>query len=252
MAFDQFSSMSKVQEIRSTLSSLKSPKKAAALQKHFMTGPGEYAAGDKFLGVDIANQRNIAKQNFESVSYNDLSELIRSNIHEFRMTSLLMMTYRFTEASSEEEKKEMVDFYVDHLDYVNNWDLVDTTAEKILGTYLLKKDRMLLMNMAKSRRLWRERLALLATVHFIKYNDFNTSFEIIKILSAHPHIIIHQAVGKVMKEITKRDANSAEEFLSKHYKNMSSGILKQAISGLDPERQRAYRNGSVTPAASKD
>ncbi|MEQ9426628.1 MAG: DNA alkylation repair protein [Cyclobacteriaceae bacterium] len=240
--------MSVVQEIRSTLNSMKSPKKAAALQKHFMTAPGEYAAGDKFLGIDIANQKTIAQKNFETIGFAELSALIRTHIHEHRMTALLIVLLKFNEAKTEEERKEVVDFYLDHLNYVNNWDLVDTTAEKILGVYLLKKDRMILINMAKSRRLWRERLALLATIYFVRYNDFNTSFEIIKTLHQHPHDLIHQAIGKVMKEICKRDAVGADEYLSKIYRNMPPALLKHAISGFESDRQQAYKTGQVKPA----
>jgi len=239
--------MSKVQEIRSTLGSLKSPKKAVALQKHFMTAPGEYAAGDKFLGIDIASQRKIAQDNFEEITFDELSQLIKSHVHEHRMTSLLILTCKFNTTKSEEDQKEIVDFYIEHLNYVNNWDLVDTTAEKILGVYLLKKERMILVNMAKSRRLWRERVALLSTLHFVKYNDFNTSFEIIKILHQHPHDLIHQAIGKVMKEIAMRDAASANDFLSKLYRQMPSNMLKQAIAGFDEQSQLAYKTGAITP-----
>ena len=239
--------MSIVQEIRSTLSSLESPKKAAALQKHFKADPGQYAAGDKFLGIDMANQRTIAKENFGSVSFDELSELIKTRVHEFRMTTLMMINYKFAEAGNEEDRKEIFDFYIDHLDYVNNWDLVDTTAEKILGVYLLNNDRTLLIDMARSRRLWRERLALMASMYFVRNNDFTTSFEIIEILRQHPHAIIHQAVGKLFGEIIKRNTGSADNFLSRHYRSMPSGMLKQAITALDEQRQRAYKTGNVKP-----
>lgn len=239
--------MSTIQEIRSSLSSLKSPKKGAALQKHFKAGPGEYAAGDKFLGIDMANQRTIAKENFESIPLDDLSGLMKANIHEFRMTTLMMLNYKFAAAGSEEERSIVFDFYIDHLDYVNNWDLVDTTAEKILGVYLLKKDRSMLTEMAKSRRLWRERLALLASMHFVRNKDFSTSFELVGILAQHPHPIIHQATGKLFTEIIKRNADAAEDFLSKHYRKMSSGMLKSAVAGLGEDRQSAYKSGSVQP-----
>ncbi len=239
--------MSTVQEIRSSLASLKSPKKGAALQKHFKAGPGEYAAGDKFLGVEMARQRTIAKENFDSMSLDDLSQLMKAKIHEFRMTTLMMLNYKFTAASSEEERSVLFDFYIDHLNYVNNWDLVDTTAEKILGVYLLKKDRSMLLEMAKSRRLWRERLALLASMHFVRNKDFSTSFELIGILSQHPHPIIHQATGKLFAEIIKRDADAAEDFLARHYRGMSSRMLKQVVAGLGEDRQRAYKTGAIQP-----
>ncbi len=239
--------MSTVQEIRSTLSSLKSPKKGAALQKHFKAGPGEYAAGDKFLGVDMANQRTVAKENFKNISLEELGELIKANIHEFRMTTLMMINYKFAEARSEEERSVIFDFYIDNLDYVNNWDLVDTTAEKILGVYLLNKDRTMLLDMAKSRRLWRERLALLSSMYFVRSKDYSTSFDLVKILAQHPHEIIHQAIGKVFAEIIKRDVDAAEDFLSKHYRGMSSGMLKHAVAGLSEDRQRAYKTGSIKP-----
>ena len=134
------------------------------------------------------------------------------------------------------------------MNYVNNWDLVDTTAEKILGVYLLNKDRSILTEMAKSKRLWRERLSLLATIYFVRHNDLSTSFEIIELLAKHPHPIIHQAVGKLLGEIIKKDADRADDLLSRIYKSMPLGMLKHAVAGFDEQRQYAYKSGSVKPA----
>ena len=234
--------MSTVKEIRSTLSSLKSQKKAAALHKHFKAGPGEYAAGDRFLGIDMANQRRIAKENYASISFDELEELIKISIHEYRMTALMMLVYKFAASKKESDKKAVFDFYIDHLDFVNNWDLVDTTAERIAGAYLLDKDKSVLVEMSKSRRLWRERLSLLASIHFVKHKDFATSLELITHVIDHHHELIHQAVGKVFTEIIKADVDAAEEFLEKYSRKMHPGILKHAVANLSPDRQAAYKN----------
>lgn len=217
---------------------------AVALKKHFKAGPGQYACGDKFLGVEMSNQLDLAKKSYRSTSLSELSELLHNNIHEVRMTALLILTIKFGEAKTEQDQQEIVDFYLDHLNAINNWDLVDATAEKILGVYLINRDRSLLVKLAKSKRLWRERLAVVTTLFFAKNNDFTTSFELIKFFRGHPHPLIHQAVGKVMKEISKRDPQAADKFLAEIYKKMSSGMMKQAISGFGDERQKAYKLGS--------
>ena len=163
--------------------------------------PGGYGEGDRFLGIRVPDQRKVARKYYRKISLEGARTLLQSEFHEHRLTALIILVHKFEKARSEEEKKAIVDLYLDNLDYVNNWDLVDTSADKILGAYLVDKDRSLLYQLARTDHLWKQRIAIMATFYFIRNNDFTDTLEIARILLNHEHDLIHKAVGWMLREV---------------------------------------------------
>lgn len=218
---------------------------AAVLQKFFKTGKGEYGDGDKFIGIKVPVLRNIAKQ-YKNLEMDAVQNLIQSEIHEERMTALLILIEKFKKAD-EKEKKKIYNFYLENLGFINNWDLVDLTAEKIIGAFLYEKERGLLYKLALSDNLWKKRTAMLSTFYFIKMGDYSTSLEIAELLLNDKHDLIHKAVGWMLREIGKRDLKTEEEFLLKYYKKMPRTMLRYAIERFDEKRRKDYLTGQQTP-----
>jgi len=207
------------------------------LQRFFKTGKGDYAEGDVFAGIKVPVSRKIAKQ-FRDLSLNDLSILIKSKIHEERLIALFILVGKMKKAD-EKEKEKIYKFYLKNLKYVNNWDLVDLSAEKIIGEYLFDKERKLLFELAKGD-LWEKRIAVMSTFNFIKKNDLGTTLKISKLLLKDKHDLIHKAVGWMLREIEKRDINTEEAFLKIHYKNMPRTMLRYAIEKFPEIKRQAY------------
>ena len=191
---------------------LKNPQKATLLQRYFKTGKGEYAEGDKFLGLTVPICRQISKKN-KDLSLSDLKELLKSRYHEERLIALLILVSQFGK-----NQKKIFDFYLSSTKYINNWDLVDLTAPKIVGQYLYHlKDADIrskqLKKLATSNNLWQRRIAVLATFYFIHENHFDESLQIAKMLLQDRHDLIHKAIGWMLREVGKRDQNVEETFL---------------------------------------
>ncbi len=217
------------------------PEKAKLISRFFKTGKGEYGEGDVFIGVNVPNQRTVAKKHKE-LALDEIGKLLTSKIHEHRLTALLILTYKFPK-SGEKEKKEIFDFYMKHTKYINNWDLIDLSAPNIAGNYLLKKDRTILYRLAKSKSLWENRISVLATFAFIKNNEFSDSLKISELLLQHKHDLIHKAVGWMLREIGKKDLKTEEEFLKKHYKTMPRTMLRYSIEKFPEPKRKAYLEG---------
>lgn len=237
--------MSITDSIKKALSSCADPQKAELLQRFFKTGQGEYGEGDIFLGIKVPAQRSVAKKYYKDVSLNGIGELLESDIHEHRLTAIFMLVLKYEKAADEKEKKQIVDFYLENLDRVNNWDLVDSSAPKILGAWLFDKDKSIIYALARSGHLWKQRIAVLATFYFIKQHDFKDSLRIAELLLDHPHDLIHKAAGWMLREIGNRDRNTEKNFLEKHYKKMPRTMLRYAIEKFEPEIRSRYLNGSM-------
>lgn len=220
------------------------PEKAAFYPKFFRAVPGGYGEGDRFMGVTVPNQRKVAKKFYAKIGLDELRELMTSEIHEHRLTALFMLVYRF-ERAGEEERKEIVDFYLQHLDYVNNWDLVDSSADKILGAWLSDKPRDLLYEFARCEHLWKKRIAMMATFYFIKNGEFSDALNIAEILLHDCHDLIHKAVGWMLREIGKRDRETELVFLKKHYREMPRTMLRYAIEHFEPELRENFLKGLI-------
>ncbi|MFQ5451990.1 MAG: DNA alkylation repair protein [Candidatus Paceibacterota bacterium] len=224
------------------LQSLKNPAKARVMRRFFKTGKGEYGEGDVFLGLTVPQQRKLAKK-YRALPLADVEKLIKNKIHEYRLTGLLILVDKF-EKGNENTRKEIYDFYLKNTKHINNWDLVDVTAPKIVGAWVLDKDRTVLYKLAKSKNLWEKRIAILATFTFIKNNDFRDALKISEILLRDTHDLIHKAVGWMLREIGKRDQRAEEEFLDKHYKSMPRTALRYAIERFFEKKRKHYMKES--------
>jgi len=230
-------------EVRAELRALADPEKAAFFPRFFKAGPGEYAEGDRFLGVTVPKQRALAKR-YRALPTRSVRSLLRDPIHECRLTALLILVLQF-ERGDAETRDEIAQFYLDHLDHVNNWDLVDSSAHKILGPWLEARDRALLDELAASDHLWRQRVAVLSTYHYIKQGDFDDFLRIAETLVDHEHDLIHKAVGWMLREVGNRDLHVEEAFLKRHYQTMPRTMLRYAIEKFPEAKRKRYLRGKA-------
>ncbi len=226
------------EEILKELKSVSNPKKAKELQWFFKTGKGEYGEGDIFVGIVMPDIRKIAKKYSKVVTLYDLKPFISSEIHEYRMFALLTLTYMPL-------NKEIYDFYINNLEYINNWDLVDVTTPNIVGKYLKDKDRSILYELAKSNNLWKQRVSIMATFAFIKEGDFKDTLAIAEILLHHKHDLIHKAVGWMLREVGNKDQAIEEKFLKQYYKELPRTMLRYAIEKFEETKRKAYLKGEI-------
>ncbi len=227
-------------QVKEELKSLENPEQAKVLQGFFKTGPGQYGEGDIFLGIKVPVQRKLAKK-FKGLKLNEIQELLDSKIHEHRLVGLLILVDKYEKSKN----KEIVDFYLSNTRNINNWDLVDLTAHKILGGYLLDKDRSILYDLAKSSELWEKRISMITTVAFIRESDFDDTLKIAEILLNDKHDLIHKAVGWMLREVGKKDQVVEESFLKKHYKTMPRTMLRYAIERFEETKRKAYLRSEV-------
>jgi 3-methyladenine DNA glycosylase AlkD len=213
---------------------------AEAKNRFFKTKKGEYGAGDHFWGVAVPVTRTLAKQ-FADLELSECLKLLKSKIHEQRLLALFILIHQFKGAEPLKQKK-IYSLYMRNLRYVNNWDLVDASAHLIAGAYLEKKNqsRAVLLKLARSKRLWDKRVAILATFHFIRRHDFADTLKISKILLADEHDLIHKAVGWMLREVGNRDKRVEEKFLNQHYKKMPRTMLRYAIEKFPIAQRKKY------------
>jgi len=214
---------------------LTNPSKAKILQGFFKTAPGQYGTDDIFLGLTVPQQRSIAK-NYTTLKLTALQKLLNNKIHEYRLISLLILVEQYQRANLATRKK-IYNFYLKNARQVNNWDLVDLTAPKIVGNYLLNKNKAILYKLAKSKNLWEKRIAIIATFEFIRNNQFIPTLKISKMLLSDQHDLIHKAVGWMLRELGKRDQKLLEKFLTQHLRQLPRTTLRYAIEKF-PEKQR--------------
>lgn len=226
--------------VRQTLRSYADPEKARILQRFFKTGKGEYAEGDRFIGVVVPHIRKVANQ-FENLDLSKVLTLLSSNIHEERLLALLILVRRYHRGAAATQEP-IVKAYLANLEYVNNWDLVDSSAQHILGAHLYdknKKHRAILYRLASSARLWDRRVAMIATFHFIKHGDFTDTLDLASRLLKDPEDLMHKAVGWMLREVGKQDQRVLEDFLTIHAHQMPRTMLRYAIERF-PERKRQF------------
>lgn len=228
------------QKIQKRLRQFSSKEKAQVLQRFFKTGPGEYGEGDIFLGVVVPDARKVAKE-YQGIPLHEIITLLKSTIHEERLLALLMLVSDYTRGD-DALKKEIFSLYLKNTKYINNWDLVDLSSPNIVGAYLVNKSRKPLYAFAKSKDLWKRRIAILATFQFIKRNDFNDTLKISKILLMDDHELLHKAVGWMLREVGKRSLPREEEFLRQHYKKMPRTMLRYAIERFPEGKRQKYLN----------
>ncbi|MCK5122781.1 MAG: DNA alkylation repair protein [Candidatus Pacebacteria bacterium] len=230
--------MPSLSQLKKELKKLADPKQAEVLQRFFKTGKGEYGEGDIFLGIKVPVQREVADK-FQELSLKDIEKLLDSRIHEHRMMALFVLIKQYKKAD-ENTKKKIFDFYLKNAKNINNWDLVDLSAPKIVGDYLLDKPRSALYKLAKSENLWEKRIAIISTWIIIRNNEFDDTLKIAKILLNDKHDLIHKAVGWMLREVGKRDQELEEEFLQKHYLKMPRVMLRYAIEKFKEKKKEVF------------
>lgn len=230
-------------EIRKAILKQKNPAQALVLQRFFKTGKGEYGEGDIFYGIKVPEQRTIAKQ-FKDLALDDVKTLILSKVHEERLIAAFILVDQF-KSGDEKKKKIIFDFYLRNRKGINNWDLVDLSAPKIVGAYLIDKEKDLLYKFAQSRDLWEKRISIISTHAFIREHFFEDTLNISKTLLGDKHDLIHKAVGWMLREIGNRDLEKEEEFLKKHYKTMPRTMLRYAIEKFPEQKRITYLKGKI-------
>jgi 3-methyladenine DNA glycosylase AlkD len=222
--------------IREMLHAAARPAATPIRHKFFKTGPGEYAEGDIFIGVKVPDTRRIVCDS-DSLAEKDVISLLRSPIHEERSLALLILVRRYQRREADREK--IVATFLAETKFINNWDLVDSSAPYILGPWLLDRDRAILRKLAKSKNLWERRIAILATFAFIRANDFACTLELAKTLLRDDHDLMHKAVGWMLREVGNRDEVTLRKFLDTHASEMPRTMLRYAIEKL-PSADRAH------------
>ncbi|MCX5678978.1 MAG: DNA alkylation repair protein [Candidatus Omnitrophica bacterium] len=218
------------------------PEKAKILQRFFKTAAGEYGEGDVFLGLVVPKIRALSKK-YAHLDIRNTEILLRSPIHEERLSALLILVLKF-EKGSAREKAEIYRTYLKNTEYINSWDLVDLTADRIAGAFLKDRDKAILYKLARSENMWERRIAIIATFHFIKNGSFRHTFAIAKVLLSDDHDLIHKAVGWMLRETGKRIDMAAEErFLENYYKKMPRTMLRYAIERFPESKRKAYLKG---------
>jgi 3-methyladenine DNA glycosylase AlkD len=230
-------------ELKKELKEVADKEQAVNLQRFFKTGKGEYGEGDIFYGIKVPVQRTIAKKH-RDISLPELQELLNSPIHEERLVSLFILVDQYTEGD-DKTKENIYKFYLKNTKKINNWDLVDLSAPKIVGAHLLNNDKEILFKLAKSSNLWEKRISILSTMFFIKNLQFETTFSLAEILLNDKHDLIHKAVGWMLREVGNKNINEEEKFLKKHYKKMPRTMLRYAIEKFPEVKRKAYLKGKI-------
>jgi len=231
------------QEIKNYLYGLANAEIAEHSQRFFKTAEGEYGFGDKFLGIRVPDIRNAVKK-FKTTPLNVAANLLKSEYHEIRLFALLLLVYRFSKSNADEQEK-IYHIYLKNTKYVNNWDLVDSSAHYIIGAFLENKDRSVLYDLLKSNSLWERRIAIMSTFYFIKNNQFDDALHISEKLLRDKEDLVHKAVGWMLREIGNRDLNIEITFLKIHYKIMPRTMLRYAIEKFSKEDRQKYLKGKI-------
>lgn len=232
-----------IEQIKNRINQLSSPQKALDLSRFFKTAQGQYGFGDVFVGITVPQLRKLAK-NFCSISLQDNIKLLQSKIHEERLLALFILISKF-ENKKINCKEQIFELYIQNIDRVNNWDLVDLSAPKIIGNYLLDKPKDLLYKLAFSHNLWHRRISIISTFTFIKNNEFSDALKISEILLNDKHDLIHKAVGWMLREIGKRNLLVETSFLNIYYKKMPRTMLRYAIEKFDEPLRQKYLKGQI-------
>ena len=220
------------------LLSVANPEKASFLQRFFKTGEGQYAEGDLFLGLVVPLTRSIAKAN-KNTPLSEIELLIQSKYHEARLCALLILVEQFKKAN-ELQRGVLYDFYLNHIDYINNWDLVDISCPYIVGNYLLDKDRSRLYELAESKHLWSQRIAVVSTIAFIRKGSFLDTFALAGKLLNHEHDLMHKAIGWMLREVGKKDRAALTDFLERNASLMPRTSLRYAIEHYPETDRKAF------------
>lgn len=229
--------------IRREIRALGSPARAKSSLRFFRTGPGEYGEGDKFLGLTVPEMRAIARR-YRTLDHDAVVELLQSPWHEERLVALVLLVDAY-KRGNKSERDRIYRAYLANTNRVNNWDLVDSSAGAIVGGHLDATQISLLERLARSKDLWERRIAIVATFHFIKQNEFAPTLRIAEMLLGDSHDLIHKAVGWMLREVGKKDRKALDMFLSKHYRTMPRTALRYAIERHPEAIRKRYLDGTI-------
>jgi 3-methyladenine DNA glycosylase AlkD len=228
--------MAQLEQVKKALRAGANPAKADIFPNFFKAG---YSVDDKFLGVTVPKQRVVAKKYWQNLTLDRTLELLHSPWHEERLTALFILVLKFN-ASGEEGKLQIVNLYLANTAWVNNWDLVDSSAYFILGDWLVDKDRELIYKLVKSKNLWERRMAIVATMAFIRKGETEETFKIAQVLMSDPEDYIHKAVGWLLREAGKKDEPGLKDFLDKNAVRMPRTTLRYSIEKLNVSERKRY------------
>jgi 3-methyladenine DNA glycosylase AlkD len=214
------------------------PRRAAAIRRFFKTAPGHYGAGDHFLGITVPRVRVLVTKH-QALSLREVATLLESRWHEERLLALLILVRQYAKGTPQ-HRNAIYRLYLSHTAHINNWDLVDCSAEHIVGPHLSRNQRGVLRRLAKSKLLWERRIAILATFHYIKRAEFAETLRIARMLRDDTHDLIHKAVGWMLREVGNRDRAVEETFLQRHARQMPRTMLRYAIERFPPALRRRY------------
>ncbi|ESA38671.1 dna alkylation repair enzyme [Leptolyngbya sp. Heron Island J] len=230
-------------QISKTLRDLADPAIAEHSQRFFKTGKGEYGEGDQFLGIRVPVLRKQVRH-YQATPLSEVQELLKSPFHEERLLALLLLVRKFSKGD-DEEKTTVYQLYLDNTQYINNWDLVDSSAYQIVGAYLETRDRQVLYQLAHAKSLWERRIAIMATFHFIRNQQFDDTLQLSELLLNDTEDLIHKAVGWMLREVGKQDVATAKAFLKTHYQTMPRTMLRYAIEKFPKQERQQYLSGVV-------
>jgi 3-methyladenine DNA glycosylase AlkD len=228
-----------VMRVRRKLRSFADKKRAKLLLSFFKTGPGQYGEGDVFIGLTVPHIREVAAAFKDKVVLNDIRQLIKSKVHEERLLALIMLVGMFADVPAG-QRAGFFKFYLKNSRHINNWDLVDLSAPRIVGAYLWDRPRGILYKLARSQDLWERRIAIVATAYLINKNDFSDTLNIARILLTDKHDLIHKASGWMLREVGKRDRGVLEQFLDQHAVEMPRTMLRYSIERFPQNRKSFY------------
>jgi 3-methyladenine DNA glycosylase AlkD len=235
--------MTPLDALRAELRAAADPTRAQHSARLFKTGPGQYGAGDQFLGITVPQQRVVAK-NHIAMPTDDVFELLPSPIHEERLTAHIILVAKYRQADPA-TRSQICDRYLQNTAHINNWDLVDSSAPYIVGPELDRIGPATLDRLATSTLVWDRRIAMLATAADIRARRFDRPLQVAANLVHDPEDLIHKAVGWMLREIGKHDLATEEAFLAKHYRSMPRTMLRSAIEKFPPSRRAAYMAGEA-------
>jgi 3-methyladenine DNA glycosylase AlkD len=235
-----------IDEIQNQLVSLSNNEDGLFLQRYFKTGPGQYGEGDSFRGIRVPELRRLAKAHQE-IALAQAELLLHSGYHEDRLLALMILVRKYARADGS-SRSAIYELYLSNTKFINNWDLVDSSAEHIVGAYLRERSRKPLDQLARSRSIWERRIAILATFHFIRLGEFEETLRIAERLLGDKEDLIHKAVGWMLREIGKRDLKKEEAFLREHYRQMPRTMLRYAIERFPEVKRQRYLRGAIEDA----
>ncbi|MEX2670776.1 MAG: DNA alkylation repair protein [Phycisphaeraceae bacterium] len=226
------------EHVQQRFRSLADEQVATTSQRFFKTGAGDYGEGDRFLGIRVPTLRKLVRQ-YDSLPLDDVEQLLRSAWHEERLFALLLLV-RMYQQGDKALRQRIHRLYLAHTHWVNNWDLVDVSAEHLVGAHLAGRSQQLLKKLARSASLWERRIAVLSTFYFIKQGQVEPTLEIVRIVLNDPHDLIHKAGGWMLREVGKRDEATLRAFLDEHALQLPRTMLRYAIERLPPNVRQRY------------